>query len=41
MGLNRIGAVKLTFTGGVSKRYELFFDLYPLEIPTISWTGSR
>lgn len=33
------GAVKLAFTGGVSKRFQPFFDLYPLEVSTnlVDW----
>lgn len=33
------GAVQLTFTGGVSKRLQPFFDLYPLEVSTnlVDW----
>ena len=33
------GTVKLTFTGGVSKRFQPFFDLYPVEVSTnlVDW----
>jgi hypothetical protein len=33
------GVVKLTFTGGVSKRFQPFFDLYPVEVSTnlVDW----
>lgn len=33
------GIVKLTFSGGVSKRFQSFFDLYPVEVSTnlVDW----
>jgi hypothetical protein len=33
------GVVKLTFTGGVSQRFQPFFDLYPVEVSTnlVDW----
>ncbi|MBI4560080.1 MAG: hypothetical protein HY706_21005 [Candidatus Hydrogenedentes bacterium] len=33
------GVVKLTFTGGVSKRFQPFFDLHPVEVSTnlVDW----
>ena len=35
------GGVKLTFTGGVSQRFQPFFDLYPVEVSTnlVDWAA--